>query len=44
MGLACAQKTNLSIEKTEVPYLILTPGGHMDANRMVRKIPLELAG
>jgi hypothetical protein len=27
MSLACAQKINLSLEKTEVPYLILTPGG-----------------
>jgi hypothetical protein len=44
MSLACAQKTNLSLEKTEVSYLILTPGGRVVANHMVRKIPLELVG
>jgi hypothetical protein len=44
MSLACAQKTNLSLKKTEVSYLIFTPGGRVVANRMVRKIPLELAG
>jgi hypothetical protein len=27
MSLACAQKTNLSLEKMEVPYLTLTHGG-----------------
>jgi hypothetical protein len=44
MSLACAQKTNLSFEKTEVPYLILTPGGRVVADHMVHKITLELAG
>jgi hypothetical protein len=44
MSLACAQKTNLSLRKTEVPYLILTLGGQVVADRMVWKIPLELAG
>jgi hypothetical protein len=43
MSLACAQKINLSPEKTEVPYLILTPGGRVVADRMVHKISLELA-
>jgi hypothetical protein len=27
MSLPCAQKTNLSMEKAEVPYLILRLGG-----------------
>jgi hypothetical protein len=44
ISLACAQKTNLSLKKTEVPYLVLTPEGRVVANRMVHKIPLELAG
>jgi predicted aspartyl protease len=44
MSLACAQKTNISLEKTKVPYLILTLGGQVVADRMVPKIPLELAG
>jgi hypothetical protein len=42
LSLACAQKTNLSLEKMEVPYLILTPGGRVVTDRMVHKIPLEL--
>jgi hypothetical protein len=42
MSLACTQKTNLSLEKTEVSYLILTPGGRVVADLMVCKIPLEL--
>jgi hypothetical protein len=44
MSLACAQKTSLLLEKSEVSYLILTPGGRVVADRMVHKIPLELAG
>jgi hypothetical protein len=44
MSLACAQKTNLSLEKTEMSYLIITPEGRVVADRMVRKIPLELVG
>jgi hypothetical protein len=43
MSLACAQKTNLYLEKMEVPYLILTPGGRVVADCMVRKIQLDLA-
>jgi hypothetical protein len=43
MSLACAQKTNLSLEKMELSYLIFTLGGRVIANRMVRKIPLKLA-
>jgi hypothetical protein len=44
MSLACAQKTNLPLEKTEVSYLILTSGGQVVADRMVRKISLKLGG
>jgi hypothetical protein len=43
MSLAYAQKTNLSLRKMEVLYLILTPGGRVVAECMVRKIPLKLA-
>jgi hypothetical protein len=38
LSLDCAQKTNMSLKKTEVLYLILTPGGRVIANRMVHKI------
>jgi hypothetical protein len=44
LSVACAQKTNLSPKKTEVQYLILTPGGRVVADCMVHKIPLELIG
>jgi hypothetical protein len=44
MSLAYAQKTNLSLKKIEVSYLILTPGGRVVVDHMVHKISLELAG
>jgi hypothetical protein len=44
MSLAYAQKANLTLYDTQVPYSISTPGGRVGADRMVRKIPLELIG
>jgi hypothetical protein len=44
MSLACAQKTNLSLEKMEVPYLILKPRGQVVADHMVCKIQFKLDG
>jgi hypothetical protein len=44
LSLACAQKARLTLCATQVPYSISTPGGHVVANQMVHKIPLELAG
>jgi hypothetical protein len=40
----CAKKTMLSMVATEAPYVISTPGGRVDADRIVCKAPLELAG
>jgi hypothetical protein len=40
----CAKKTMLSMVATEAPYVISTPGGQMDADWIVCKVPLELAG
>jgi predicted aspartyl protease len=40
----CAKKAMLSTVAMEAPYVISTPGGRVDANRIVRKAPLELAG
>jgi predicted aspartyl protease len=40
----CAKKTMLSMVATEAPYVISTPGGRVDADQIVRKAPLELAG
>jgi hypothetical protein len=34
----------LSAVTTEALYVISTPGGRVDADRIVRKAPLELAG
>jgi hypothetical protein len=39
----CAKKAMLSTVATEAPYMISTPGGQVDADRIVRKAPLELA-
>jgi hypothetical protein len=39
-----AKKVMLSMVATEAPYVISTPGGRVDADRIVRKAPLELAG
>jgi hypothetical protein len=40
----CAKKMMLSLVATEAPYVISTPGGRMDVDRIVHKAPLELAG
>jgi hypothetical protein len=40
----CAKKTMLSMVVAEAPYVISTPGCRMDADQIVRKAPLELAG
>jgi hypothetical protein len=40
----CAKKARLSMVATEAPYVISTPGGWVDADWIVYKAPLELAG
>jgi hypothetical protein len=40
----CAKKTRLAMVATEAPYVISTPEGRVDADRIVRKAPLELVG
>jgi hypothetical protein len=42
MSLAYDQRTNLSLEKLEVPYLIPTHGGRVVADCMACKIPLRV--
>jgi hypothetical protein len=44
ISLTCAQKVRLSMVATKAPYAISTPGGWVDAGRIVCKAPLELAG
>jgi hypothetical protein len=40
----CSKKAMLSMVSTEAPYMISTPRGQVDADRIVRKAQLELAG
>jgi hypothetical protein len=41
---ACAKRAMLYMVDAEAPYVISTPEGQVDADRIVRKAPLELAG
>jgi hypothetical protein len=40
----CVKKVMLSMVATEAPYVISTPGGQVDVDRIVRKAPLKLVG
>jgi hypothetical protein len=40
----CAKKVMMSMVAMEAPYVISTPGGRVDVDRIVRKDPLELVG
>jgi hypothetical protein len=40
----CAKKAILSMVATKAPYVISTPEGWVDADRIVHKAPLELVG
>jgi hypothetical protein len=44
MSSACAKKARLTLVASGVPYVISTPGGRVDADRAVRKVPLDLSG
>jgi hypothetical protein len=44
MSSACDMKASLPLVVAETPYVISTPGGWVNADRIVRKIPLELVG
>jgi hypothetical protein len=44
LSLTCAQKADVTLYATQVPYSISTPGGWVGANQIAQKIPLELAG
>jgi hypothetical protein len=41
---ACAKKARLTLMASRVPYVVSTPGGRVDANQIVRKVPLDLSG
>jgi hypothetical protein len=36
----CAKKLRISMVAVKAPYVISTPGGQVDADRIVRKAPL----
>jgi hypothetical protein len=40
----CVKKAMLSTVAAEVPYVISTPRGQVDANQIIHKVPLVLAG
>jgi predicted aspartyl protease len=44
MSSTCAKKAKLSLVASGAPYVISTPGGRVDANRIVQKAPLDLSG
>jgi hypothetical protein len=44
MGSTCSKKAKLTLVPSGSPYVISTPGGRVDADRIVQKVPLELAG
>jgi hypothetical protein len=44
MRSTCAKKTRLTLVVSRAPYVISTPGYRVDADRIVQKVPLDLAG
>jgi predicted aspartyl protease len=44
MSSACAKKARLTLMASGAPYVISTPKGRVDADRIVRKVLLDLGG
>jgi hypothetical protein len=44
MSSACAKQARLTLMASGAPYVISTPEGRMDADRIVWKVPLDLSG
>jgi predicted aspartyl protease len=44
MSSTCVKKARLTLVASGVPYVISTPGGRVDADRVVQKVPLDLSG
>jgi predicted aspartyl protease len=44
MSFIYAKKAKLSLVASGAPYVISTPGGRVDADQVVQKVPLELSG
>jgi hypothetical protein len=43
MNATCAKKAKLTLVASGASYVISTPGGQVDADRIVRRVPLDLA-
>jgi hypothetical protein len=43
MSSTCAKKARLTLMASGAPYVISTSGGQVDADRIVRKVPLDLS-
>jgi predicted aspartyl protease len=43
ISFTCAKKAKLSLVALRVPYVMSTPGGRVDADQVVKKVPLELS-
>jgi hypothetical protein len=43
MSFTCAKKAKLSLVVSGAPYMISTPGGPVDVDQVVQKVPLELS-
>jgi hypothetical protein len=44
MTSACAKRANLTLVVSGARYVISTPRGRVDADRIAQKVPLELSG
>jgi hypothetical protein len=44
MTSACAKRANLTLVVSRARYVISTPRGRVDADRIAQKVPLELSG
>jgi hypothetical protein len=44
MSSTCAKKVRLTLMASGAPYVIGTPGGRVDADQIVQKVPLDLSG
>jgi predicted aspartyl protease len=44
MSSVCAEKAKLSLVTSTMTYMISTPGGRVDVDRLVYRAPLDLAG
>jgi hypothetical protein len=43
MNSTCAKKARLTLVASGAPYVISTPGGRVDADRIAQKVPLMLS-